>query len=143
MPEVINVFLPGVFLLIEGIRDMKVRKISMTSVGVFAGIGLILRLVFDLASWYQSIAGAGLGCLLFLLAKITEEKIGYGDGWTILVTGIYLGFRYNLLLLTMSLFLSALTSVILLIFKKVNRKSTMPFVAFVFVGYCIMLAGVV
>lgn len=143
MPEIINVFLPGIFLLIEGIRDIKTRQISMISVGSFAGIGLILRIVYDPDSWYQPIAGAGIGFFLLLIAKMTKEKIGYGDGWIILVTGIYLGFRYNLFLLTVSLFISALASVILLSFKKVNRKSTMPFVAFIFVGYCIMLAGVI
>lgn len=143
MLEIIKVLLPGTFLLVEGIRDIRTRQISMISVGIFAGIGLVLRMTFDFGSWYHSVAGAGLGCFLLLLAKITEEKIGYGDGWIILVTGIYLGFRYNLLLLTMSLFLSALTSVVLLMLRKVNRKSTMPFVAFIFAGYCIMLAGVV
>ena len=143
MPEIINVFLPGIFLLVEGIRDIKKKQISMISVGSFAGIGLVLRMVFNLNSWYQSIAGAGIGLFLLLVAKITKEKIGYGDGWVILVTGIYLGFRYNLFLLTVSLFISALVSIVLLSFKKVNRKSTMPFVAFIFVGYCIMLAGVI
>ncbi len=143
MQEAIKVISVGIFLLVEGIRDIKQRQISMISVGIFAIIGLILQLVFDFDGWYKPIGGATLGILLLLFAKITKEKIGYGDGWIIFVTGIYLGFRYNVFLLTMALFLAALVSVGLLICKKVNRQSAMPFVTFVFVGYCIMLTGLI
>ena len=143
MQQVIKVILVGIFLLMEGIRDIRHRQISMISVAVFAVIGLIIQLVFDFDRWYEPFGGVVLGVVLLLLAKITKERIGYGDGWIMFVTGIYLGFRYNLFLLTMALFLAALVSVGLLICKKVNRHSSIPFVTFLFVGYCVMLTGLI
>lgn len=142
MLEIIRVALLGIFLFIEGIRDIRKREISMISVAVFATLGIMVQVISDVSNWYGMIGGALIGLAVLLSAKVTREKIGYGDGWLLLVSGIYLGFRYNLFLFMIALFLSAAISIVLLICKKVSCKSTMPFAAFVFLGYCIMLAGV-
>lgn len=143
MPEAIKIIVPGFFLLIEGIRDFRQRSISMISVGIFAVLGIIVQMVYDWSNWKVMLGGILFGGTVLLAAKITEEKIGYGDGWILVVTGIYLGFRDNLVLFALALFLSAIVSVVLLMLKKVTRKTTMPFVAFVFLGYCVMLIGVI
>lgn len=142
MLEIISMVMPGIFLFMEGLRDIRKREISMINVGVFGVLGIPVRLILDMNNWFGMIAGALIGLAVLISAKITREKIGYGDGWLLVVTGIYLGFRYNLFLFTISLFLSAAVSIVLLICKKVNRKSTMPFAAFAFLGYCLMLAGI-
>lgn len=143
MLEMISVIFPGIFLFIESIRDIRKREISMISVGIFGVLGIVLQLISDASNWYSMLAGALVGVVVLLSAKITCEKIGYGDGWLLVVTGIYLGFRYNLFLFAIALFLSAVVSMVLMVFKKVNRKSAIPFIPFVLGGYCIMLAGVI
>ena len=37
------------------------------------------------------LGGIGIGILFFLVSRVTNEEIGYGDSWMILILGIYLG----------------------------------------------------
>lgn len=138
MLEIIKIIVMGVFLLIEGIRDLEKHKVSMITVVIAGVIGVILQFGIIQENGLEILGGILIGVVLLLLAKITREKIGYGDGWIFVVTGIYLGFHSNMYLLLLSLFLASLVSICLLVFKKVNRKTELPFVSFILPGYLLL-----
>lgn len=138
MLEVIKIVILGVFLLIEGIRDLQKHKVSMITVMIAGILGVIFQFVIIQENGLKIIGGILIGIVLLSLAKITREKIGYGDGWIFVVTGIYLGFHSNMYLLLLSLFLASLVSICLLVFKKVNKKTELPFVSFVLPGYLLL-----
>lgn len=124
-----------VFITMEGIRDLRKRSISMKSVQIFGMAGIVMRLSDIKEEWISIVGGFLIGAVLLLIAKITREKIGYGDGWIFAVSGIYLGFYDNLGLFLITLLLSAGTSVVLLVLKKVTVKTELPFVSFVLPAY--------
>lgn len=138
MLEIIKIVVLGVFLLIEGIRDLQKHKVSMITVMIAGILGVIFQFGIIQENGLKIIGGILIGIVLLSLAKITREKIGYGDGWIFVVTGIYMGFRNNMYLLLLSLFLASLVSICLLVFKKVNKKTELPFVSFVLPGYLLL-----
>lgn len=138
MLEIIKIVVLGVFLLIEGIRDLQKHKVSMITVMIAGILGVIFQFGIIQENGLKIIGGILIGIVLLSLAKITREKIGYGDGWIFVVTGIYMGFRNNMYLLLLSLFLASLVSICLLVFKKVNKKTELPFVSFILPGYLLL-----
>lgn len=138
MLEIIKIVVLGVFLLIEGIRDLQKHKVSMITVMIAGILGVIFQFGIIQENGLKIIGGILIGIVLLSLAKITREKIGYGDGWIFVVTGIYLGFHSNMYLLLLSLSLASLVSICLLVFKKVNKKTELPFVSFVLPGYLLL-----
>ncbi len=80
--------------------------------------------------------GMAVGGFLLLLSLITKEAVGAGDGCFFLVSGIYLGFSKNLLLLGGGLLLCLPVSLSLFLVgmrKGVNvRNICFPFLPFVF-----------
>lgn len=138
MLEIIKIVVLGVFLLIEGIRDLQKHKVSMITVMIAGILGVIFQFGIIQENGLKIIGGILIGIVLLLLAKMTREKIGYGDGWIFVVTGIYLGFRGNIYLLLISLFLASLVSIYLLVFKKANRKTELPFVSFLLPSYLLL-----
>jgi leader peptidase (prepilin peptidase)/N-methyltransferase len=129
----------GIFLLTEGIRDYKKHKISMLSVLLFAVLGIVLEIPEAMTVWKEMVAGVMVGAVVLILAKITEGKIGFGDGWVLMVTGLYLGFRGNLFLFMAALFVSAVISIILLLCRRATKKTELPFVSFLFIGYILTI----
>jgi hypothetical protein len=57
------------------------------------------------------------GLVLLLGAKLTG-KIGYADGWIILLNGIFLGAKLNMATFCLSLFLIGITSMLLMLLQK-------------------------
>ena len=137
--ELIRICLVGVFLLWEGICDLRKKKISVKCAVVFGIIGLFLDFFELKECWPSLLGGLLIGIVILVLSKITDEKIGYGDGYVLTVTGILLGFRWNLTLLFMSLWLAAIVSVVLLFLKKAKKKTELPFVSFMMPGYILLL----
>ncbi len=133
----IQVFI-GVILLWEGIRDFFSRKISVAGVLVIGFLGVILQLCYDDFNWLGIVGGALIGAGLLLISGITGEAIGYGDGLVVIATGIALGLRRNILMLCIAFVLCAVASVMLLIFRKANKKTVLPFVSFLFPAYVLV-----
>lgn len=107
------------------VRKKQVPLIPIIIVGIIGMGYLIVR--EDRLSY---IGGAIVGFLCIALGKLTKEALGYGDGYLLLAIGLMIGGRNNSILLVGSLFLSAFFAIGILIFKKGNRKSKIPFVPF-------------
>lgn len=81
------------------------------------------------------IPGAGF----FLLSFLTREKVGYGDGWVLLMIGLFSGFSRCFLILLIGLLLESTVAVILLMLKKIQRDNEIPFSPFLLLGMGVML----
>ncbi len=122
-----------VWLFICSVQDIKEQQINLVLIGVgFISLFTLSLIENQLLIW-ERLGGVGLGIFLILLSKITRGQIGIGDGLILSVTGISLGFYLNSILLIYSLFISAVFSIGIMIIKKANRKSTIPFTPFVFI----------
>ncbi len=125
----------GILLLITAIQDVRSKQISNWI--ILAGAALLcIGIPF---SHGLTLADRGFGMLVgagvILISKATGGKIGMGDGLLLCVTGLGLGVWSNLELFALSMFAAAVVSIILLIARLANRKTSIPFVPFLFLGY--------
>ncbi|MDE6213307.1 MAG: prepilin peptidase [Lachnospiraceae bacterium] len=87
------------------------------------------------AALLSLIPGAGF----FLLSFLTREKVGYGDGWVLLMIGLFSGFSRCFLILLIGLLLESMVAVVLLLLKKVKRDKEIPFSPFLLLGMGVTL----
>lgn len=125
----------GVILVISSIKDIKRRRISM-SIIVPGIIILLICLPFrNNISIVNGLFGTIVGISMIGIGRLSRWQIGMGDGIVLILTGIGLGFWENAFLLLYALLLIFLFSVILLFLKKITKKTTLPFIPFIFLGY--------
>lgn len=128
---IVIVFLELVFILNEmsGIMEeaeyaaVAVKQVMVTANGI-----LIVKL-----------GGMAVGFALLVISKLTQGQIGEGDGITFLITGFSLGFGDNFLLLLEALLLSFAWSLVLMFMKKINLKTSLPFLPFVLTAFIIRM----
>ncbi|MGI6010152.1 MAG: hypothetical protein ACOX8H_01465 [Ruminococcus sp.] len=123
----------SVFLGVNGIYDIKHRKILLCSFPVYLIIGIIL--------WWK--AGGNLrqatallpGFLFLCIGKITKEAIGYGDGLTVLMLGICHPLGTVCEIVLGGLMLGAVWGGILVMVRKKSWKQEFPWIPWLFLAY--------
>lgn len=100
---------------------------------VLAGMGA-LRCMGGELQWTEVLLGMLPGTLMLIVAWQTK-KAGYADGIVLLELGVCLGYRWCVVLLCLSMLLLALTAGILLILRKVQKNTQMPYLPFLFVAF--------
>ena len=118
---------------ILAVIDIKNKKIPVYLIGSFAIICFLLRWTQGI-SLLEFILGILPGIILLLLAIWSGEKIGIGDGLVVGVLGMAYTIEIVISILGISFFLIAICSIGLLIAKKVNRKTELPFLPYLFLG---------
>lgn len=127
------------FIIINTISDLKTKKISLCSCFVCGALRLILC-VINGDGWIETfIIGSMPGLFVAAASAISRGSIGAGDGVVMLVTGWYLGAIAALQCLLWALLSSAMFGILLLLFRKVHRKTELPFVPFLLFGGCLQL----
>lgn len=79
------------------------------------------------------------GAAFFLLGFITREKVGYGDGWVLLMIGLFLDLPRCFLILLAGLLIESAAALVLLVFQKIRRDKEIPFCPFLLLGMGVML----
>ena len=132
----------GLYLLILAIDDMLNKSIGycLLAAGAVPIAVSFIPGMTETAMW-QRAAGLMLGLLLIVIAKLTKEKIGYGDGIVLSEAGVILGIGGVCKILTVSLFLLLFHSMAMLARGRLNRKSRVPFMPFLFAGYLLIAAA--
>ena len=122
-----------VMLILAACQDLKTGSIDARVLVIFGCIGMWLNWSADVL-WYERIASCGIGVVLLLLHVLTGGRIGEGDGWFFVVTGLYLDWERNFLLLLGGLGLCFLFSLPLavqaILQKGKGRKRELPFLPF-------------
>ncbi|HEY9574534.1 MAG TPA: prepilin peptidase [Lachnospiraceae bacterium] len=121
-------------LLLESFLDLKKREISLR----LCLLGIVLRVLFLIfyqdISWGNALLGSTLGLCFFGISFLTREKIGYGDGFMVLLTGFYLGLFAMIRLLLYSFIILFLVSVLLYVVVKNKKEIRIPYIPFLFLG---------
>ena len=119
--------------------DIRQRKIypMLTLLGAAAGIAVRAVLL------YPDRGGAGTvlsvllsllpGTLLLMLARLTEEKVGYGDGIMLLMLGSWTGATAAAVSFLLALFYAAIVGA-------VSGKKEVPFVPYLAAGFLSVMA---
>lgn len=131
------------YLIVLGIMDFWKRKVPVLLLLaggiVFSGMG-IKRCIQGEMLWQECVWGMIPGMVLLLVAGITK-KAGYGDGIVLVQMGIYLGCERVLLLFCFSLLLLSGSCMVLLLLRKVNKNTRMPYLSFLAITYFVGMLG--
>ncbi len=121
-------------LIWNSILDLREKKISLMVVIFYALIGMGYQIINkNLGFWIVAALIPGLLALAF--AKLTREKIGYGDGLLLLALGCYLAIEELVLVCMIAVCLAGTVALILLLFFHKGRDYAIPFVPFLLCGY--------
>ena len=123
-----------VFLGIGTWFDVKEQKLPVPFLNIFIVLAAAINLMLGLQNLWSSFLGAVVGSLFLMIAWLSKEAIGYGDGWVLMILGILEGAAGILQILTGAFFLSGVYGLWKLIGLKGKRGETMPFVPFLLIA---------
>ena len=125
------------FLGACAVFDIRKREIPiiLILIGIVFSSGINLWQIYDKSI---TIADTGtalvVGVFMICVSFCTRERIGYGDGLILIVSGLMLGFYQCFLGLCISLVFSSVYALFLLLTHKASKDSGLPFVPFLTVG---------
>lgn len=122
------------FLGINAWHDYKKKEIFLWSVGVYVVFGIRWG-IWQKTNWQEYVFAVVMGGILTLLSVGTKGSIGMGDVWVILALGLVMEHNKYLLTILLAFLESAIFSAMLLMLKKVGRKTEIPFLPFLFIAY--------
>jgi len=126
----------GVILAILAVIDYKKKKIPVWPVLLMGG-GLLFIRILTGGEADGIICSLLPGILFLIIAFATKEKIGAGDGIVLLCLGMGYDLEILLVILGVSFTAAAVVSAGLLFLKRANRKTELPFLPFLFLGWII------
>lgn len=131
--------LVGVVLSVCAIEDWFTKKISVWCPVTGLMTAVVIRLregsFMDLGCWL----GVLIGILFFLLAIISRERIGKGDGLVLIVCGFCLSWKATLSLVLGSMILFLTVGVLKVICQNTRRDTTMAYIPFLWVMFMVSL----
>jgi leader peptidase (prepilin peptidase)/N-methyltransferase len=132
--EEIQMGVLGLILMIQSVLDIRSKRLPLWITGIGAGIGIIFLILQG--SYNLSNATALLpGLLCLVIARVSREAIGYGDGLLLVMMGFYLKVSVLLGVCLWAITLAGIVALFLLATKKRKGKQEIPFVPFIFVGF--------
>lgn len=129
------------YLFWGSIQDIKTKTISSRylQLGTLFGILILTRMLNQKSITVEKgIFSLIPGVLLLLFGKATKEKIGYGDGWLMIIMGMCLGDMGVWYLCQLSFLLSAIFSIVMMGIRRESKDNQIPFVPFIGISYLIL-----
>ena len=135
--------MPSLFLLLDRVYlvliflyDLKYQEIWDRFTLIPAGVLFVISLFFKWHSWFDMLIGVLIGAGFFLLQYLVSKGkwIGGGDIRLGALMGIILGWQNTILALFLAYLIGAIVGLGLIIAKKKNRDSAVPFGTFLVIG---------
>jgi len=116
--------------------DYRTKLIDVKWLWIIGALGVsLVMLRSGITVVGQILAGTLPGWMLLIFAWISGESIGFGDGWLFVVTGIFLGWKKNAVLLLGSLVFAGIFSIFCLVLKKREKNDRVALAPFVLAAY--------
>lgn len=132
-------------LAVGSIWDIRDRQIPVKLLIIDVIAGAILMIINHKINWpdewYLYMVGILIGIVILLAGYFSNGCIGTADGIMLAVIGGILGYQEMLFLLMNAVMAAAVCSIILIVLRKGNRKTTIPFFPFMLLGYLLVVVG--
>lgn len=129
-------FVLFLFLAVCAVFDGLYKQIPLAVVwlGMLAAVCFQIFGGMGVAKQFAMAVSLLPGMGFFLLGFLSKERVGYGDGWVLLMIGLFLGIYRCFLILLVGLLAESAVAIVLLAFRKIKRNSEIPFLPFLFLG---------
>lgn len=123
-------------LAICAVFDGRKKEIPMAVVWGGMILAVLLRIAGALGEpvWTTALLSLIPGAAFWGISRITGEKVGYGDGWMLMMIGLFTGLGRCFLILLVGLMLESVAALILLAAGKTAMDRTVPFAPFLLLG---------
>lgn len=133
------------YIMVLSIFDIRERKVPVLLLAIGAGFALFRAIISDVVMQWnndiifnvKTIIIASLPGMILLGMALITQNAGTADGIVLSILGILSDWKSAVLTLSISLFIMGAYSVILLLLRKVNKKSEIPFIPFMCLAYTI------
>lgn len=131
-------FILGIVLLPMAVKDIKTKEVNVYIflAAILASLSIRCNLLEEKS--FLLLVDLVPGVFMLFFAKVFKNTIGEGDAMAVMFIGSVVGAINVLIIMMYSLFVSAIICLVLLVVKKVNKKTEIPFVPFLSIG---VLAG--
>lgn len=125
---------------VMALQDIDDHHFSNAYVYLMIAFGLVLLPLNPFVTWLNVLLGVVLlGGGLAGLSTLTKGQIGMGDAKIFAILAVYFGGKSAFMILMYSLVVSALVGLVMIAFRKANRKTEIPFVPFILIGVIVEL----
>lgn len=124
------------FLLLLSVRDIREKKVNIVFI-----LPAVIPAFYQMPDGFLQAAVPGFlfSILLFVLSFLTKEAIGMGDAFAVLLCACYLPFYSLFLIFVAGLFMAGVVGVFLILIRRGNRKTEIPYLPFLTFSYLIYL----
>lgn len=129
----------GVWLTAVSVEDIRHKKVRLWYVLAVLLPGIVVAIRYSRSEAVSILGGAGIGVFLCILSKLTGQKIGTGDGLTVMVIGVYMRIRFTIVCLCMAFFLVSFAALGMYVMRKKQMKDRVAFIPFLSTAYCVLL----
>ncbi len=129
------------FLAVCAVFDGLYRQIPLIVVWLGMLTAVCLQIYGVMGETELSVMAASLtpGAGFFLLSFFSGEKVGYGDGWVLLMIGLFLGAYRCFLILLIGLLAESVVAIVLLACRRIQRDREIPFSPFLLLGLGVVI----
>lgn len=135
--EIFLFLLLGICAVIDGMR----REIPIVVVWMGIAAAVILRQqgAIDEGNWVMAALSVVPGVMFWMLSLVTGEKVGYGDGWMLVMIGLFVGLWKCFLILLIGLISESVAVLILLAVQRITGDRRIPFAPFLLFGMGVVI----
>lgn len=130
--EVLLFLFLGICAVFDGVE--KKIPLAVIWLGIITAIVLHIEGIIGDGSWWDIGMSVLPGMIFWMLSFVTHEKVGYGDGWMLVMTGLFTGLWKCFLILMVGLVSESLSVLVLLAFKRISKDRQIPFAPFLLFG---------
>lgn len=132
-----------IFLALCSIQDIREKKLSLKLLIVSGILFFVMSFMFERMSARERVCNMLPGIFALVIAFLTREQIGYGDAACLIIMGNIVSGERLLGAVMGGIILFSIVGAVLMIRKKADRKTTMPFLPFLTAGmlWQIMITG--
>lgn len=131
--------LVGIMLTVCAIEDWYTKKITVLWPVTGMMIAVVIRLSDGSFFAWEYWIGVLIGMLIFLLAIVSREQIGKGDGLVLVVCGFCLGWKQTLSLVLGAMIMFLIVGVMSIVYRNKSRNTVMAYLPFLWAIFMISL----
>jgi leader peptidase (prepilin peptidase)/N-methyltransferase len=124
-------------MILLSAEDLKKKTVNWIPIAVLAVLNASLGFV-EGRPLTAYLAGVAPGLMGLFTAFATKGKMGTGDGLLLLSVGLFFDWEKVLFLWLTALLICASVGIVLMLFKRADLKTALPFIPFLTAGFAIV-----